>query len=196
MSEGFNLPSISVLRITALLALYFKSIAACCAILIGLSTSLVLSTLPNPTFDALIPDAILLLVIAPSKILLFVIAFAEIVGKSDVPLKSPASFNFPFVVGSASTTPLEVAPSIYVFIAFTEGYLDSDKASAAISFDLFNSVSFKLILFDKKLVSRLIRSLNIAEVSEIFNLFSKLVLISEVLAFKPNAVMVANPLKS
>ena len=148
----------------------FKSNAACVKVLMGLSKSLVLFAFPNPTFEALIPVAILIFVIAASEILLVLIAPVAIVGISDVPLKSPASFIFPFVVAFASLTPLEVVPSTYVFIAFTDGYLLSDKASATISFDLLSSFSFKFILLDKNEVSRFIRSVNILEVSEIFNL--------------------------
>ena len=73
---------------------YFKSNTACCAVLTGLSKSLVLSTLPNPTLEALIPVAILAFVMAP----------LTIEGASAVPVKSPASLIFPLVNASASTT--------------------------------------------------------------------------------------------
>ena len=89
----------------------------------------------------------------------------------------------------------------------------SDNASATISFDLFNSFSFKLILMDKNEVSLFIRSLNICEVSDKLNLFAiavftsvifalsaKLVVTSELLAFKASEVItfavVAYELKS
>ena len=77
----------------------------------GLSISLVLSALPKPTLEALIPEATFTSVIAPVAIFELVIALFTIIGASAVPPKSPASFIFPFVVGSASATPLEVVPS-------------------------------------------------------------------------------------
>ena len=83
---------------------YFKSNAACCAVLTGLSKSLVLSTLPNPTLEALIPVAIFASVMAPVAILTFVIAPLVMNGASAVPVKSPASCILPFVNASASTT--------------------------------------------------------------------------------------------
>ena len=169
-SEIFILLFIEVANVLPLDASYFKLSAACVNVLMGLSKSLVLLTFSSPTFEALIPGAILLFVIAASEILLVVIAPSATVGKSDVPVKSPDSFIFPLVVASASATPLEVVPSMYLFIAFTDGYLISDNASATISFDLLSSFSFKLILLDKNEVSRFIRSLNIVLVSELFNL--------------------------
>ena len=110
-SEIFILPFIEVANALPLDASYFKFSAACVNVLMGLSKSLVLLTFSNPTLEALIPVAILLFVIAASKILLVVIAPVATKGISDVPLKSPANFIFPLVVASASATPLEVVPS-------------------------------------------------------------------------------------
>ena len=78
-------------KIDALLALYFKSKAACVAVLIGLSASLVLSTLPNPTLLALMPDEILASVMAPLAIFVLVMALFAIIGADAIPDKSPAN---------------------------------------------------------------------------------------------------------
>ena len=72
--------------------------------LIGLSTSLVLSTFPKPTFDALIPVATLASVTALLASLSVVMAPLATTGKAAVPAKSPASFKIPFVSASASET--------------------------------------------------------------------------------------------
>ena len=77
----------------------------------GFSKSLVLSTLPNPTLEALMPEATFTSVMAPVAIFELVIALLTTIGASAVPPKSPANLIFPLVVGSASATPLEVVPS-------------------------------------------------------------------------------------
>ena len=115
----------------------------------GLSKSLVLSTLPKPTFDALIPLAIFISVTAPFAIFEVTMAPLATSGRAAVPDKSPASFNIPLLVASASETLaellFELAPpfpdatieeSTYVFTAFTDGNLRSEIASAFISSDL------------------------------------------------------------
>ena len=83
---------------------YLVSSAACVNVLIGLSISLVLSTLPKPTFDALIPLAIFKSVTAPLAIFEVTMAPLATRGKAAVPDKSPASFNIPLLVASASVT--------------------------------------------------------------------------------------------
>ena len=81
----------------------FTTNAFCVAMLNGLLISDVLFTFPNPTLLAFIPFAILLSVMAPSINFEVTIALFAMVGISAVPLRSPASFIFPFVVASAST---------------------------------------------------------------------------------------------
>ena len=54
-------------------------------------------------FVASIPVANFALVILPSKIFIVVTALFAMVGKADVPVKSPDNWIFPFTVGLAST---------------------------------------------------------------------------------------------
>ena len=91
MSEILNFELIELAKEAALLILYFKSIAACVAVLTGLSASLVLSTFPNPTLLALMPDDILISVMAPLAILELVMALLAITGAVAIPDKSPAN---------------------------------------------------------------------------------------------------------
>ena len=70
--------------------------------LIGLSTSLVLSTFPKPTLEALIPVATLASVTALFASLTEEIAPFATIGIVAVPVKSPASFITPLIVESAS----------------------------------------------------------------------------------------------
>ena len=84
----------------------FASSAVCVKVLIGLSTSLVLSTFPKPTLEALIPVAIFASVTALFASLAVVIAALATSGKAAVPDKSPANFTTPFVLASASATVL------------------------------------------------------------------------------------------
>ena len=70
----------------------------------GLSKSLVLSTLPNPTLEALIPIEILASVTALLPIFSVVIAPLATSGMAAVPLKSPANFMTPLLIASASAT--------------------------------------------------------------------------------------------
>ena len=72
----------------------------------GLSTSLVLSTLPKPTLDALIPVEIFASVTELFASLSVVIAPLVTTGIAAVPDKSPANFTTPFVLASASATVL------------------------------------------------------------------------------------------
>ena len=69
-----------------------------------LSKSLVLSTFPNPTFDALIPFAIFRSVTAPFAIFEVTMAPLATIGIAALPDKSPASFNIPLLLASASET--------------------------------------------------------------------------------------------
>ena len=125
----------------------------------GLSRSLVLSTLPSPTFDALIPLAIFRSVTAPFAIFEVTMAPFATSGIAAVPDKSPVSFNIPLLVASASETIVlllfELPPpfpdatraeSTYVFTAFTDGNLISEFASALILRDLLIAFSFVSIL--------------------------------------------------
>ena len=104
MSALFNLFIIAAALAIPSVALYFKFSAACVRVLIGLSTSLVLSTFPKPTFDALIPVATLASVTALLASLSVVIAPLVTIGIAAVPVKSPASFKTPLVSASASKT--------------------------------------------------------------------------------------------
>ena len=72
----------------------------------GLFTSLVLSTLPKPTLDALMPDVIFASVTELFASLLVVITPLATTGMAAVPDKSPANFTTPFVLASASATVL------------------------------------------------------------------------------------------
>ena len=106
-----------------------------------------MSTLPNPTLEALIPVDILASVTALFASLFVVITPLPIIGTAAVPLKSPANFKIPFLLASASATlKLElleppfpmftiIAESTYVFTALTEGNLVSEFASPLISSD-------------------------------------------------------------
>ena len=78
------------------------SSAACVKMLIGLSKSFVLSTLPNPTLEALIPVEIFVSVTALLPIFSVVIAPVATTGMEAVPLKSPANFMTPLLIASAS----------------------------------------------------------------------------------------------
>ena len=84
--------------------LNFKSNAAWVAVLICLSISAVLSTLPNPTLEALMPEATFTSVMAPVAIFELVIALLTTIGASAVPPKSPDNWMIPFLAASASTT--------------------------------------------------------------------------------------------
>ena len=86
----------------------FRSSAACVKALIGLSKSLVLSTFPNPTLEALIPVETLASVTALLPILSVVMAPLATTGIVAVPDKSPANFKTPFVLASASETLAEL----------------------------------------------------------------------------------------
>ena len=95
---------ILLLNITAVSAIFsFKFNAVWVALLIGLFASLVLSTLPSPTFVALIPVAIFASVIALSATFNSVMILFLIKIESAVPPISPAIFRIPLVVVSAST---------------------------------------------------------------------------------------------
>jgi len=72
--------------------LAFASKAVWVAVLIGLSKSLVLFTLPKPTLVGLIPEAIFASVMAP----------VAIAGLEAVPVKSPANLILPFANEVAS----------------------------------------------------------------------------------------------
>ena len=144
-------------------------------VLMGLLRSLVLFTLLKPTLLALIPVAILLsviaasnnlaLVIAPSIILAVLIALFAIIGAVAVPLKSPASCIIPFVevLASGNTMALLEATifefktiatlSTYLLTALVVGNLTMEAASKLISVDLLVVGSFKLILFEREMVS-------------------------------------------
>ena len=65
---------------------------------------MVLSTLPSPTLDALMPVETLASVTALLPILSVVIAPLATTGIAAVPDKSPANFKTPFVLASASET--------------------------------------------------------------------------------------------
>ena len=156
----------------------------------GFSKSLVLSTLPNPTLEALMPEATFTSVMAPVAILELVIALLTTIGASAVPPISPVNFIIPFVTASASTTvvppppppPTAILLSTYNFTAFVVGNFISELPSALMSNDLFSAFSFKFIRVDKAAVSLLNLLESILEVSVKFNFEFKLVLTSIVLA--------------
>ena len=147
----------------------------------GLFMSAVLSTFPRPTLLGLIPLAIFELVTAPSINFVVEIVLLLIMGKSAVPVKSPASLIFPLVFASASTidalltfkTPkLAMEASTYVFTAFELGYLVSKLPSAFKSKVLFIVFSFKFIRLLKEAVSLANLLFSIKLVSLLFNFAS------------------------
>ena len=86
----------------------FKSKAAWVNVLIVLLASLVLSTYPKPTIAFVIPLTV------PVNVGLLIGAFktrAGTLGKSAVPPKSPANFNFPLIILSASGAPEDTVAS-------------------------------------------------------------------------------------
>ena len=137
--------------------------AACCKILTGLFRSVVLFTFWSPTFEALIPFAILSSVTAAAAILEVVIANDATSGLCAVPAKSPLSWTTPLVADVASTTfaLLIVAAltatteSTYCFTAFADGYFVSEFPSTMIILLLFAIDSLVFIRFDMANVSRL-----------------------------------------
>ena len=138
----------------------FASKAVCVAVETGLSRSAVLSTFPNPTFEALIPAAIFASVTFASKILAVVIFPSPITGKSDVPVKSPDNCILPFVLILASGIAFEaIAASTYIFVAFSVGYFKSELDAKVPSVLLLATFSFEA----SAVVARVVSAVNALE---------------------------------
>ena len=146
----------------------FKSSAVCCAVEIGLLASLVLSTFPKPTFDALIPVAILALVTLPSKIFVVVTLPSAIIGKAAVPVRSPANCTLPFseVVASGVVT-VVIAPATNAVVAICVVVVPAAAVGAAgipVNVGLLNIVALLSLVTLPKLTSDAVTTTSVDKV--------------------------------